>query len=40
MSGYAEQEILDRSDGTELAGILQKPVPAADIVKAVRRAIV
>lgn len=38
MSGYAEQEILDRFSGIELAGILQKPVPAKDIVKAVLEA--
>jgi signal transduction histidine kinase len=39
MSGYAEQEILDRFDGTELTGFLQKPVPASDIVTAVREAV-
>jgi len=39
MSGYAERDILDRFEGTELAGILQKPVPASDIVAAVRGAV-
>jgi FixJ family two-component response regulator len=39
MSGYAEQEILDRFDGIELTGFLQKPVPASDIVTAVREAL-
>lgn len=38
MSGYAEREILDRFAGTELTGILQKPVPASSIVAAVREA--
>lgn len=39
MSGYAEREILDLVVGTEITGILQKPVPASDIVAAVRAAI-
>ena len=39
MSGYAEQEIMDRFDGTELTAFLQKPVPATDIVAAIRGAI-
>lgn len=38
MSGYAEQEVRDRFERTELTGILQKPVPASDIVTTVRKA--
>ena len=40
MSGYAEQEILDRFDPSDLAGVLQKPVRASDIVTAIYEAIV
>lgn len=39
MSGTAEQEVLQRFDGADLAGILQKPVPASKIVDEVRRAV-
>ena len=39
LSGYAEQEILNRFAGTKVNGILQKPVPASEIVAAVRGAV-
>lgn len=39
MSGTAEQEVLERFNGASLAGVLQKPVPAAEIVDVVRKAV-
>ncbi|MFK8026596.1 MAG: ATP-binding protein [Gammaproteobacteria bacterium] len=39
MSGYAEQEILNQFSGFEDVKILHKPVPASDIVTAIRDAI-
>ena len=38
MSGYAEESILARFEGADLAGFLQKPVPAADLLAMIRRA--
>lgn len=38
MSGYTEQQVLDRFDGVRPAGILQKPVPADDLLAAIQDA--
>ncbi len=38
MSGFTEEEILVRFTGTEIAGALQKPIRAADLVASLRRA--
>ncbi|MDG2411966.1 MAG: response regulator [Halioglobus sp.] len=38
ISGYSEQDILDRLDGAPIAGTLRKPVPAATLVDAIGRA--
>lgn len=38
MSGCAEREILERLDGADISGTLQKPVPAAELLEAIRDA--
>jgi len=38
ISGYSEQDILDRLDGAEIAGALRKPVPAATLVDVIGKA--
>lgn len=38
MSGFNQQEVLERFKGADLAGALQKPFPSKDLISTIRRA--
>jgi len=40
MSGYTEEEVLERFEEADLAGVLQKPITASELIAALRAAIV